>query len=267
MKLAWAFFKRDAAIALSYRAAFFVQFLGNAVLLGMLYYVGKTLGTRSLPALARYGGNFLAFLLIGVALTDCVSLSLVSFAAQVREAQTTGTLEATLISPVRLSAILIYSSLWNYFLSAVRFILYVLVGGAAYGLDLSHARILSAALIFLLTVLCFMGIGVLWAGIVLLIKRGEGIIAAGGILTLTLSGVVFPASVLPPWLQNISSMIPLTAALDGMRLALLRGYGLRDLAGTLATLAVFAVVLLTAGILGFNQAVRIGRRTGSLTQY
>jgi ABC-2 type transport system permease protein len=267
MKLAWVFFRRDAAIALSYRAAFVVQFVGLALLLSVMYYVGKTVGSQSLPALARYGGNFLAFLLIGIALTDCVTLSLVSFASQVREAQTTGTLEATLISPVRLSAILIYSSLWNYFLSAVRFALYVVVGGAAYGLDLSHARILSAAIIFLLTVLCFMGIGVLWAGIVLLIKRGEGVISAVSILTAMLTGVLFPASVLPAWVQKISSLIPLTAALDGMRLALLRGYGLRDLAGTIATLVVFAVVLLTAGILGFNLAVQIGRRTGSLTQY
>ncbi len=107
MKLARAFFKRDAAIALSYRAAFLAQFLGNLLLLVMLYYVGNTVGPRSLPALEKYGGNFLAFVLIGVALTDCVMVSLASFAAQVREAQTTGTLEATLMSPVRLSVILV----------------------------------------------------------------------------------------------------------------------------------------------------------------
>ena len=104
MKLAWAFFKRDAAIAYSYRAAFFMQFFGNLVMLAMLYYVAKTVGPQSLPALAKYGGSFLAFLLIGVALTDCVSVSLVSFGVQVREAQTTGSLEATLMSPVSLAA-------------------------------------------------------------------------------------------------------------------------------------------------------------------
>src|SRR5262249_37466286 len=181
----------------SYRAAFVAQFLGNMLLLVMLYYVGKTMGPGAVPALARYGGNFLAFVLIGVALTDCVTVSLASFATQVREAQTTGTLEATLMSPVRLSAMLVYSSLWNYFMSAVRFLLYLIVGGFGYGLSAGKANFVSAAAIFLLTVLSFMGIGILWAGIVLLIKRGEAIMGALGLVFLMLGGVLFPPSLLP----------------------------------------------------------------------
>jgi len=61
MKLAWAFFRRDAAIALSYRLAFLAQFVGNVMLLAVVYFVGKTVGTQSLPALQKYGGSFLAF--------------------------------------------------------------------------------------------------------------------------------------------------------------------------------------------------------------
>ena len=267
MRLAWAFFKRDAAIAFSYRAAFFAQFLGNLLLLTMLYYVGRTVGPSALPALARYGGNFLAFLLIGIALTDCVMVSLASFAAQVRESQTTGTLEATLMSPVRLSVVLVYSSLWNYFLSAVRFVLYLVVGGAAYGISLGRANLGSAAVIFVLTVLCFMGIGILWAGIVLVIKRGEAIMGAIGLVFLLLGGVLFPSSLLPGWIRFVADLVPLTPALEGMRFALLQGYGFQQLSGTLARLSVFAVVLLAAGIIGFNYAVQLGKRTGSLAQY
>jgi len=267
MKLPWAFFKRDAAIAYSYRAAFFAQFIGNIILLVILYYVGKTVGPQQLPVLSRYGGSFLAFLLIGVALTDCVSVSLASFAAQIREAQTTGTLEATLMSPVRLSAILIYSSLWNYFLSAVRFVLYLVVGAALYGIHLDQANLLSAAVIFILTVLCFMGIGIMWAGIVLLIKRGEAIMGAMGVSFLLLCGVLFPPSLLPGWVQTLAAFIPLTAALEGMRFALLRGYGVQALAGIIMQLVGFAVVVLAVGISGFNLAVRLGRKTGSLAQY
>ena len=267
MRLAWAFFKRDAAIALSYRAAFIAQFMGNLLLLVMLYYVGKTVGPASLPALARYGGNFLAFLLIGVALTDCVTVSLASFAAQVREAQTTGTLEATLMSPVRLSLILVYSSLWNYFMSAVRFVLYLVVGGAAYGVSMGRANLASAAVIFVLTIACFMGIGILWAGIVLLVKRGEALMGAMGLIFLMLGGVLFPPSLLPRWIQYLAGLVPLTPALEGMRFALLQGYGFEQLSAILIRLSAFSIVLLTAGVVGFNYAVQLGRKTGSLSQY
>lgn len=266
MKLAWAFFKRDAAIALSYRVAFLAQLLGNFLLVGILYYASKTVGVAKLPALAAYGGDFMAFLLIGVALTDCVLVSLFGFAQQVRESQTTGTFEATLMSPVRLSVILIYSSLWNYFMSAVRFMLY-LVAGVFVGVSFQSVGLSSAVAIFLLTALCFLGIGILWAGIVLLVKRGEALMTILSTLVLLLSGVIFPASLLPHWLQYVSNLIPLTSGLDGMRLALLKGASLQQLSPLLLRLGCFAAFLLTSGIIGFNYAVKLGRKQGSLTQY
>jgi ABC-2 type transport system permease protein len=267
VRLAWAFFARDAAIALSYRVAFLAQLLGNFLLVGILYYVSRTVGLEKLPTLAEYGGNFMAFVLIGVALTDCVLVSLVSFAQQVRESQTTGTLEATLISPVALPVILIYSSLWNYFLSAIRFLMYLGAGAALGGLHLRTLNGPATFVIFVLTALCFLGIGILWAGIVLLVKRGEAIMGVLSILVMLVSGMLFPVKLLPAWLRSISEFIPLTAALDGMRRAVLNGSSIAELSPILVRLCIFAVVLLTAGMAGFNYAVKLGRQQGSLTQY
>jgi len=267
MRLAWAFIRRDAGIAFSYRIAFVAQFAGNIFLLGLLYFVGRMIGPQALPSLERYGGNFLAFALVGVALTDTVMVSLISFGQQVREAQTTGTLEATLMSPVALWVILIFSALWNYFLSAFRFVLYLVVGALLYGLHLGQAHMGSVLIIFGLTVLSFMGAGMLWAAIVLIIKRGEAVMTMLIAMVLVLSGVIFPPSVLPGWLQNLGALIPLTDALDGMRRALLQGASPAQLAGPIGRLAGFSVVFMTLGILGFEWAVQIGRRNGSLTQY
>lgn len=267
LRLAYTFFRRDASIAFSYRFAFFAQFAGNILLLGLLYYVGRMIGPQAIPSLERYGGNFLAFALVGVALTDTVMVSLISFGQQVREAQTTGTLEATLMSPVPLWVILIFSSLWNYFLSAFRFVLYLVVGAIMYGLHLGQAHAGSVLIIFALTVLTFMGAGMLWASIVLTIKRGEALMTLIVTLVLVLSGVIFPPNVLPGWLQAIGALIPLTDALDGMRIALLQGAPPTQLAAPIGRLAAFSVVFLTLGIFGFDRAVQAGRRNGSLTQY
>ncbi len=267
MRLAWAFFRRDAAIALSYRAAFVAQLLGNLLLVGILYFVSRTVGLSKLPSLERYGGNFMAFLLIGVALTDTVLISLFGFAQQVRESQTTGTLEATLVSPVSLPLILLYSSLWGYMMSAVRFLMYLGAGLVLGGLHTGSMNAPATAVLFLLTVMCFFGAGILLAGVVLVVKRGEAIITLGGVLVMLLSGVLFPVSLMPDWLRRIAELIPLTTALEGMRLALLTGAGIVQLAPLLLRLAVFAAVLLAAGVGGLYYAVRLGRRNGSLSQY
>jgi ABC-2 type transport system permease protein len=265
--VAWAFFRRDAMIAFSYRISFVAQLAGNLLILGLFYFVGRAIGDRPMPALAAYGGNFVAFLLIGIALTDCVGVSLVSFAAQIREAQTTGTLEAIVMSPVRLPLILIYSSLWNYALCAVRFLVYLFAGSRLYGIDIGHGNVTSALLIFVLTVLCFMGIGILWAGIVMLVKRGESLMTLGASVVLLVSGVLYPVTLLPWWMQRVGSLIPLSHALEGMRRALLTGATLADLRGTLLSLTAFAVVLLTVGVAAFDRAVALAKQSGSLTQY
>ena len=84
---------------------------------------------------------------------------------------------------------------------------------------------------------------------------------------LLVSGVLYPVELLPRWLQQIGEFVPLTHALEGMRLALLKGATVADLSGTLVTLTAFAIVLLTLGIGAFDRAVAIAKHTGSLTQY
>jgi ABC-2 type transport system permease protein len=267
MRLAWAFFKRDAITALSYRISFLVQLVGNLLVLGVVYFIGKTIGSEPVAALEPYGGSFLAFLLIGIALTDCAGVSLTTFAREIREGQLTGTLEATLMSAVRLPAILVFSSLWSYFFSAIRFGMYLLVGGLLYGVSLRNANLPAAAALFILTILCFMGIGILWASVTMVVKRGEAIVTTLGYLVLLLGGVLFPSSVLPSWLQGLAELVPLKHALDGMRMSLLTGASIAELSGVMWKLAAFSAVLLPAGFGAFHLAVQAAKRNGSLTEF
>jgi ABC-2 type transport system permease protein len=266
MRLAWAFFKRDAVTALSYRIAFLAQLSGNMIGMGVFYFIAKTVGTQRLPALADQGGNLFAFLLVGIALSDCVGISLSMFALQVREGQFTGTLEATLISPVSLPLMMIYSSLWSYFFCFIRFVIYLSLGAALYNVSLRNANLPVAVLIFFLTVVCFMGLGILWASIVLIIKRGEAVMSALGYVFLLLGGVLFPVSVMPHWLQAIAWFIPLKHALEAMRFALLQGYSFQALLPKLALLSAFAAVLLVAGLITFSATVRAAKHNGTLSQ-
>jgi ABC-2 type transport system permease protein len=267
MRLARAFFYRDATIALSYRSSFVASLLGNVLLLGIFYYIGQLIAPGQNPALKSYGGSYLAFMLVGLALADCVGVSLTTFGGQIREGQLTGTLEATLQSPVPLPLILICSSLWAYFFSAIRFLLYMGVGSVLYGVHLGQANLPSALVIFALTVVSFAGVGIAWASVILLIKRGEAILTTIGVIVILVSGVVFPQSLLPEWVQRLASFVPLTPALEGMRLALLRGDNVMQLSGTLLQLSMFAVVFIVTGIATFSLAVTVSKRTGSLVEY
>ncbi len=71
---------------------------------------------------------------------------------------------------------------------------------------------------------------------------------------------------MPEWLQMLAQALPITHALEAMRLALFAGRSVGELWLPLTVLAVMAMVLLPGSIWAFNLAVEKGRREGSLIQ-
>jgi ABC-2 type transport system permease protein len=88
----------------------------------------------------------------------------------------------------------------------------------------------------------------------------------GGVSTL-LAGVYYPISVLPNWLEPLSRLLPLTYALDAMRLAMLKGYSLYEVRFDILVLLGFSIVLTPLAFLAFRQALKWAKKEGSLIQY
>ncbi len=86
-------------------------------------------------------------------------------------------------------------------------------------------------------------------------------------LSALLGGLYYPVSVLPDWLQYVSYLLPVTYALEGMRLALLKGQSLYELLPNIIALVVFSCIMIPLSIIIFGYAVRRAKREGSLTQY
>ena len=241
--LALSFLKRDFRIAISYRIAFVLQLWGILFIVPLFYFGSKMVEGSGSEFLKPYGGNFFAFVLIGVALIDFTTVSLRSFSEGLRESQLMGTLEIVLLSPVRLSEVLIYSSIWGYLLTTFRFLLYIGFG-ALFGMPLGKANVPAAVLVLLLAILSFGAIGMLVASIIMIIKRGETLNTLVGAVSTFLGGVLYPITVLPDWLASIAKLLPVTHALQAMRLSLIEGYSIWELLPQLGILAGFAAVLL-----------------------
>jgi ABC-2 type transport system permease protein len=77
--------------------------------------------------------------------------------------------------------------------------------------------------------------------------------------------MLFPVSILPPWLQIVANLNPVTYAMDAMRGALLNGDGILALGHPLVLLLAFAVVLLPSSVLIFSWSLRRTKVTGTLT--
>ena len=262
-----AFVKRDSRLELSYRFSFLLQFCGIFFSVCLFYYVARLLGEAASPYLAPYGGDYFSFVLIGIAFGGYFGVGLSSFATGIRRAQMTGTLEAMLMTPTRLSTIVLCSSLWSYLITTFRVLVYLALGALFLGVNLGQGNYLAALLILALSVVAFSGLGIIAASFVMVLKRGDPIAWLFNVLSSLLGGVYYPIAVLPGWLQCLSRLLPITYSLRAMRLALLQGYSLSALAPDILALALFGLILLPLSLLAFRYAVYRARVDGSLTQF
>ena len=266
LRLLWAFLARDFRTEVSYRFSFLLSVSGVFFSAFTFYFVSRLLGDSVAPALGDYGGDYFAFTLIGIAFSSYFGLGLNSFARALRLAQTTGTLEAMMMTPASISTIVLGSAAWSYAFTTFRVIIYLLLG-LALGLPLAGANYLAALVTLLISIVAFASIGVIAAGVIMIVKRGEPITTLFDGFATLVGGVYYPIDIMPEWLQAISRLLPLTYALNAMRRALLAGASWRELAPDLLILTAFAAVLFPLSLLIFRYAVQRARADGSLAHY
>ena len=100
------------------------------------------------------------------------------------------------------------------------------------------ANFVAALVILALSSISFIGIGIMTSVLPLISpEKGTqlGFIAQGTLLVV--SGVYYPVSVLPDWMQFLAKFSPATYALEGIRRAILDGDGLTELGDQIWPLA------------------------------
>ena len=170
--LAWAFLKRDFLIAASYKTAFIGEAMGVLLKVITFYYISAVFGGTLIPNLAKYNNDYFAYLMIGVALMDFMHTSLETFDNNIRESQLMGTLEIVLLTPVKLTHMLLFSSLWPYIFTTLAFLSYLFFGVVLFDMAIGNRNPLSAAVILGLAILNFAPLGIVSATVVLVLTEG-----------------------------------------------------------------------------------------------
>jgi ABC-2 type transport system permease protein len=261
-----AFLRRDFREAVTYKFSFVSSVVGILLSSATFYFVAK-LVPRGSPSLGPFGGDYFSFAMVGVAFAGLLGMIQEGLSSVVRSAQLSGTLEALLVTPVPVPVVLFGSSLYSLFFQVVRTVVHLAVAAALFGLTFGRVNVAGVLAVGALTVLCFLSVGVLSASFILVYKTGNPFSWVLGTVSGLFGGVVFPIALLPPWVRWISSLLPVTYALDGMRKSLLASAPFAAVLPDIAALAVFVAVLLPASLLAFRMAVHKAKRDGTLSHF
>lgn len=267
LRKVWAFLVRDFRQESSYRLHFVSQW--SAILLNILvwYFLARFAGDAMTERLAAYGGDFFSFLLVGVALWGYQNTAVGALRSRIREAQTSGTLEALLVTRTSPNLIIIGSTVYDFVFMSLRVVAYLILGYLLFGLDLGRANYPGALVVLSFSIAAFIGIGITAGAFIMVFKKGDPVTWIFTSLSVPLGGVFYPVSSLPGPLQWISNLLPVTHSLEAMRRTLLDGASIGDVRGSLFALAVFTAILLPASLLLFRHSLRWAKQRGSLVQF
>jgi ABC-2 type transport system permease protein len=262
-----AFIRRDVLIALSYRAAFVGDILQMAMQITLFALIGQVVDTNELPTYNGSQASYLEFVVVGSTLTMLTGTLLARVATAIRQEQLIGTFEALLVTPTRMATLQIGAVALDAIRIPLRMIVFLAAVTLVFSLDLQPSGIGPALVILSVFAPFVWGLGLISAGAMVTFRRGGRALGAFVTGVGIASGVYFPLSVLPDWLETLAAGNPFAIAIEGLREALIGGAGWSVIDSDVLLLAPLAVASLALGGIAFHAAVGRERRNGTLGLY
>ncbi|MBF2055255.1 MAG: ABC transporter permease [Candidatus Sericytochromatia bacterium] len=209
--------------------------------------------------------SYIFYLVIGALMWGFLGIIFREVSDSVSWERWEGTIEQTFMAPVQrlthLGGVCAFAVLYGLLRT-------VLVLGAViliFGVSMPHANYAGALLVLGVSSLSFVGLG-LMAAVLPLLSPEKGVQATHIMegLLLLVSGIYYPVSALPHWLQGFSVLSPATFALEGVRAALLKGATVTELLPVMLRLLLMAGGLIPLGLLVFHLGEQHAKRAGLL---
>jgi ABC-2 type transport system permease protein len=258
---AWGFVQRNYYLTKRYFLWEFVWFVYTTTSALSIGFIGVGVGLASDADADR----LTTFLLVGALLWSYLSMLFDILSETVSWERWEGTIEYTFMSPASRATHLIGTSVYAVIYGIIRTAIMFVVIALFFDLQVTDANYLGALLVLAVASISLIGFGMMAAVMPLMSpEKGEQVTFIFGSLLLLFSGVYYPVDVLPGWMQAVSTVSPVTYALEGVRAALLDGEGLGQLWDSIWPLLIMGAVFVPLGLWIFQLGERFAKRTGRL---
>ena len=263
VKASYAFVERNINIVKRYWAWELVWLVYSVTNSLSVAYIGPGVGAISASNIDSH--YLVLYLIIGTIVWRYLSVIFYWLTDIIGMERWEGTIEYTLMAPItrltHLAGHTAFAVVYSMFHTAV------ILGITAlfFDLDLSKANLVGGTLVLLVGSISFIGVGIAAAVLPLLFpEKGSQMTHVIIALLLLISGVYYPVSVLPGWLQIFARYSPATYVLEGTRAALLNGAPTGALWEYVLPLIAMGIILVPIGLWLFRMAEQYAKRTGKL---
>lgn len=212
------------------------------------------------PIVAKFEGivkgdfNYFEFVAPGIIAMIVLTAVLTGLAASVAREKEIGTLDGILISPVDRLAIVVGKAIAQAVRGLVQGSLVLLLAIILFGVKI-HGSLLLIVLILLLGVFSFVGFGILVSAAATEQETATQLLFMFQFPMLFLSGVFFPISMMPEFMQAVSKIIPLTYAIEALRKVMILGAGIGSIQTELLILLAFGIITTSISVPVFKRMI------------
>lgn len=252
--------------AASYRLQFLLSIVALLASVVPIYFVAGALQPVVAESIRAEGSDYFSFLMVGIGATYLISAAVSSLPGAIGGSLASGTFEALLATRASLPSLIAGLVGYPLLLSGFRAFL-LLVVGALVGVDIAWSRLPLVLPIALLLIAAYVAFGLVAAALILAYRTAGPLVTAVTTGSLLLGGVYYSTSVIPSWIQTLSSVVPLTYALRATRVLLLGDPTSVPVGADLLRLGLLTAAAMAGGAVAFGWALRYARRAGTLSQY
>ena len=213
-----------------------------------------------------YPSQVTQYIVVGNALQSMSFSAVFAVANITSQDKWQGTLPSMLVTPANRVALFIGRAGFQVLLSSLIAAAGLLYAATLFGVSFASANFLAIAVVVFLTSVAMISFGLLISAVGLYMRTALIVANIFLFVTLLLSGVNFPVSSLPGWLQPVSWVIPLTYGTDALRQAI-SGSSLGSLLPTLGWEALDGLLVMGAGYALFTGFESLSRKTGRFEEY
>lgn len=266
-RASYAFFERNWNLTKRYMGWEIVWLFYNIINALSVTLISKNTSALGSNVTQAQVDTLTLYLLIGTSVWSYLSLTFDGVTDLINIERWEGTIEHTFMAPISRFTHMI-GSCWYAVVHGILFtFVQLIIVASFFHLDLSHANYLTAVFMLLLGSISFVGFGIGAAILPLLYtERGSQMSFIVRSVLLLISGVYYPISVLPGWMQPAARISPATYVLDGLRAALLSNQPIwsPQIWGDTWPLIISGFISIPLGLFVFRIAERYAKKTGKL---
>jgi ABC-2 type transport system permease protein len=210
--------------------------------------------------------EMVAYVAIGNAISSIAYVTVFSVCNITNEEKQQGTLQPVLVTPANRMAVFVGRGMFQVLNGIATVFIALAYAAFIFGVNFSGTDWVSLTVVVTVTALSMVAFGLMLSSVGLYLRTSMVIANIFLFLGLLVSGVNFPVSKLPEWLQPLAYCIPLTYGTDAARAAV-NGASLMDISGSLINMAITGLALLLAGYLIFRFFEWLSRKKGTMEHY